>query len=298
MQRNRLGAMLVPLLIVILAVGVTGQSARAATGREPVIVIPGVAGSEFTASSAFSLSVPNGRGGTYKRNYSKGEKIWVNVLQAAWPGDDDYFDALKLTIDGVTPYAPAVAVSGIYNDAYSDLFAYLKRRNYVEGVDLFRFPYDWRKDISTTNTDLDKLINTALIAVNGTSDPSQWRITRVDLVGHSMGGMVARRYLSDPVRREKVDQLITMGSPHLGSVKFLKALMYGDAFGPTFLGLGLNPLEVKDLVQTCPALWSYCHRKPTTTTTTTAATATSRPTMRRATSMGETASVVCSATRR
>ncbi|HEX6292183.1 MAG TPA: hypothetical protein VFZ66_23545 [Herpetosiphonaceae bacterium] len=240
-------------LLTALLVPFVSRSAYAATGREPVIVIPGVAGSELTATSAFTLSVDNGHGGTYTRSYSAGEKVWVNTWEAALSGDDDYFDALKMRPDGVTPVAPALRPSDIYHSAYDDLIGYLERQGYVQNVDLWVFPYDWRRDLRTTASQLDALITRALTATNGgRTDRSTWTITRADIVAHSMGGLVSRYYISDAARASRVDQLITLGSPQLGSVKFLKTLMYGDQFGPSFLGIGLNPDEIKDVVQNMP----------------------------------------------
>ena len=50
----------------LLAVLIMPAARGAASGRQPVIVIPGLGGSEFTANSAFSLSVDNGHGGTFQ----------------------------------------------------------------------------------------------------------------------------------------------------------------------------------------------------------------------------------------
>jgi hypothetical protein len=229
------------------------QFASATGAREPVIVIPGVAGSELSADSPFHLSVDDGHGGTYTRDYAAGEKLWVNVFQAALPGDDDYFDALKLKPDGVTPVAPELRVSDIYHSTYDDLIDYLQRQGYVLGRDLWVFAYDWRRDIRATIMQLDGLVTAALVTANGNrADPSTWTIHRVDIVAHSMGGIVGRAYVSSATRGERVDQLITLGSPQLGTAKFLKTLLYGDDFGSTFLGLGLNSAEVKDVVQNMP----------------------------------------------
>ncbi|GAB4189736.1 MAG: hypothetical protein OHK0022_02120 [Roseiflexaceae bacterium] len=253
------------LLVALLGgwFGAPAGSARAATGREPVIIIPGVAGSEFTTSSAFTLSVPNGRGGTYTRSYGAGEKVWVNTWEAALSGDDDYFDVLKLQADAVTPVAPQLYPSGLYSSAYGDLIDYLKRQGYVEGVDLWVFPYDWRKDIRSITGQLDSRVTQALIGANGgRTDQSTWTIRRADIVAHSMGGMVARSYISDPARASRIDQLITLGSPQLGAAKFLKTLIYGDVFGPNFLGIGLNPEELRDVVQNMAGPWQLLPSRP------------------------------------
>jgi len=47
--------------------------------------------------------------------------------------------------------------------------------------------------------------------------------------------------------------LITLGAPQFGATKALKALVYGDQFGPWFLGIGLNPQEIRDLSQNMAA---------------------------------------------
>jgi hypothetical protein len=259
MQRI-LGTRVVLVLVLALVIGpllvalLTPTAGRAALGREPVIIIPGLGGSEFAASSTFAMSVDNGHGGTFRRTYGAGEKVWVNTFQILLPGDDDYLDALKLRSDGATPVAPAVQVSGLYWDAYGDLVDYLQRQGYVSGVDLWLFPYDWRQDVQITARSLDTQITQALVAANGgESDPAAWNIRRVNIVAHSLGGLVGRAYIADAARAARLDQLITLGAPEFGATKALKALMYGDQFGPWFLGIGLNPAEIKDLSQNMAA---------------------------------------------
>jgi len=245
-----LGLVLGSVLVVLTAPPISS----AASGRDPVIVIPGLAGSEFTSTGTFWLNVDNGHGGTFSSVYAAGEKVWVNTFQIVLPGDDDYLDALKLQSDGMTPVAPAVQASGVYWDAYGDLVDYLQRQGYVMGVDLWLFPYDWRQDVEVTARNLDALITHALVTANGgQQDPAAWSIRRVDIVAHSLGGLVGRAYIADAGRAARVDQLITLGSPQLGAAKALKALLYGDQFGPWFLGIGLNPQEIKDLSQNMAA---------------------------------------------
>src|SRR6266498_962177 len=245
-----LGLVLGSVLVVLTAPPISS----AASGRDPVIVIPGLAGSEFTSTGTFWLNVDNGHGGTFSSVYAAGEKVWVNTFQIVLPGDDDYLDALKLQSDGMTPVAPAVQASGVYWDAYGDLVDYLQRQGYVMGTDLWLFPYDWRQDVEVTSRSMDALITQALVAANGGQpDPAAWSIRRVDIVAHSLGGLVGRAYIADPARAARVDQLITLGSPQFGATKALKALVYGDQFGPWFLGIGINPQETKDLSQNMAA---------------------------------------------
>ncbi len=46
---------------------------------------------------------------------------------------------------------------------------------------------------------------------------STFRLEPITLVGHSAGGLVARLYVIDPQRKQAVNALITIASPHLGT---------------------------------------------------------------------------------
>jgi alpha-beta hydrolase superfamily lysophospholipase len=50
---------------------------------------------------------------------------------------------------------------------------------------------------------------------------------KLDIVAHSMGGLVARRYILDFSADSKVDKVITMGTPWVGAAGALYALEWG-----------------------------------------------------------------------
>ena len=103
-----------------------------------MIIIPGIGGSPVPTTKPFRLTVDNGHGGTYTNDYTAGETVWVNTNQALAFGSDDYFDALKLQRDGVTPVTPALQVNQerLYPSGYDDLVGYLQRQGYVLHTDL------------------------------------------------------------------------------------------------------------------------------------------------------------------
>lgn len=82
---------------------------------------------------------------------------------------------------------------------------------YIEGDNYFEFYYDWRQPLDNlADTFQDFLTNTVL---NG--KPTN---TKINLVGHSMGGMVSRTY-AQKYGLDKINQLVTTGSPHEGAIK-------------------------------------------------------------------------------
>lgn len=206
----------------------------------PVIFIPGIGGSELKINKDTNWSASNGHGGIYAHNYLANEKVWINEDEAKKLGSDDYFDVLRLKEDGETSEA-SISTNGYLTPyGYGDIDNYFKGLNYTKGTNYFVFTYDWRKDIRSTFTDLDNLVNEAIIK---SKQPS------VNIVAHSMGGLVARNYINDVDKAKKVNKLIELGVPHLGSPDGLRALVYGKSLGRPIAGdfvLGVNSSAVKD----------------------------------------------------
>lgn len=119
---------------------------------------------------------------------------------------------------------PAIIIPGILGSAekngewvidpifhtYDDLIETLKANGYTEGKDLFTLPYDWRESNVLTALKLRDKIN----EVQGVC-----QCDKVDLVAHSMGGLTARQYIQSDKYENDVDQLIFLGTPHLGAPK-------------------------------------------------------------------------------
>lgn len=93
---------------------------------------------------------------------------------------------------------------------YDELVETLDESGYTPDTDLFLFPYEWRASNVATAKALQTRINQIKAQV-------KW--PRVDIVAHSMGGLVAREYIGTLNGGGSVDQLITLGTPHDGSPK-------------------------------------------------------------------------------
>lgn len=209
--------------------------------KTPLVIIPGIGGSELKTVNMEAWVRDNGHGGIFNHLYPDQEKVWVNNFQAGLPGDDDYFDILKMDIDGQTSLAN-LALTGNLLEGYKEAIDFFVKAGYELDKNLFVFPYDWRKDVALTAPLLDQKIEE--IKQKSGSE-------KVDMVAHSMGGLVARNYISDAIKASKVRKLFTLGTPHLGSVKSLKTLRHGDCLrykvGPACLSIPYA--EVKDVFQ-------------------------------------------------
>jgi pimeloyl-ACP methyl ester carboxylesterase len=97
---------------------------------------------------------------------------------------------------------------------YDPLVTKLQDAGYQPSV----FYYDWRKPISSNSTLLTTFIQNTLEQPNET----------VDIVGHSMGGLIGRSYLESTKYNSHLDKLLTVGSPHNGSVLAYPAWSGGE----------------------------------------------------------------------
>ncbi|MCX6727021.1 MAG: hypothetical protein NTY75_04440, partial [Candidatus Shapirobacteria bacterium] len=109
---------------------------------------------------------------------------------------------------------------------YDNLVNALKQ----QGKDVLVWNYDWRRPVEEIKSNLNTFINNNV----GTSE-------KVDLVGHSLGGLVARVWGQD--NNPKMGNIITLGSPHDGAVSAYDAWSGGkvsDKFDAA--GIAMNIL--------------------------------------------------------
>lgn len=91
---------------------------------------------------------------------------------------------------------------------------------YVENKNYYEFYYDWRKKLNFLADDLKNFIDNTVLA----GKPAE---TKVNLVGHSLGGLTARAY-ANKYGVAKIDKIVTVGSPHLGALKAYYAWSAGQ----------------------------------------------------------------------
>ncbi len=200
----------------------------------PVILIPGLFGSKL-------------------RDRTTGVEVWPGSARMILFGDYQQlaldFDRTTLAVRPDNLEAFDIADAALGQDFYGKIIATLRDfGGYVRGVvgvppkpgerRYYLFPYDWRQDNVVTARELDRLIE---MIRHDYGNPS----LRVDIVAHSMGGLVARyyqRYGTDDVLdgREsqltlygtsRVRKLILLGTPNMGSASSLHAFLSGEAIG-------------------------------------------------------------------
>lgn len=198
------------------------------TDRDPLIIIPGIIGTELI------------------KNYDDYSEVWPNLSKVIQNPSDSQLDDLALLVAGEqSPVRPMVLGEVVLSiqerDIFDGLISELVMSGYVEGVDLFVLPYDWRLSNAGSAQRLYEKINQTLTLSGKTS---------VDIIGHSMGGIVAKEYIAQ-YGDTKVDQLFFIGTPHLGSPKAFKTLMYGDdmGFSRDILGIELPFLSSNRIFQ-------------------------------------------------
>jgi pimeloyl-ACP methyl ester carboxylesterase len=200
----------------------------------PVIVIPGVFGSKL-------------------RDRSTGVEAWPGTARMIL--FDDYrdlaldFDRATLAVRPDNLEAFDIADAALGQDFYGKIIETLRDfGGYVRGTvgvppqpgerRYYIYSYDWRQDNVEAARGLDHLIE-AIRRDYG--DPA----LRVDIVAHSMGGLIARyyqRYGTEDVLdgresqitlygRSRVRKLILLGTPNMGSASSLHAFLVGEAIG-------------------------------------------------------------------
>ncbi|KKR44438.1 MAG: PGAP1 family protein [Candidatus Moranbacteria bacterium GW2011_GWC1_45_18] len=172
------------------------------------------------------------RSGPYqstKNPSGKGDKISNGVLFDPWIGKGGF--------------VPVVVVPGVMASwekdgewqidpifhTYDNLLEEFKNEGYIPEKELFTFPYEWR-DSNVSNA--VKLKDKIQEIKNQTGFP------KVDIVAHSMGGLLARQYIESDDYQDDVRQLITVATPHLGAPKVYVKWEAGAFFSDIFETVG------------------------------------------------------------
>ena len=96
----------------------------------------------------------------------------------------------------------------------------------IDDAQVVVFPWDFRRSIEVAATKLDAEIRRRLKKAGGSTE------RRVVIIGHSMGGLVARAWARGDAASQMCRAIVTLGTPHLGAPKALHTMANGLSLGP------------------------------------------------------------------
>lgn len=191
----------------------------------PVIIVPGIMGSKI-----YDL-------------FDSKNPLWLPPNKLDIPGNISY---LKLKEDGNTDEYPALFVGEIIDECYGqEVYGKILHLN---SFDIHQFPYDWRKDNKKSAHKLGDIVDSII---------DNCKVTKVNIVAHSMGGLVTRVYITNTDNADKINKIVMIGTPNLGSPQAYMVLRWGDQFDIPFFnkevdkiikGLTENMLSVYQLL--------------------------------------------------
>ena len=106
---------------------------------------------------------------------------------------------------------------------YKPFIRQLENLGYTSGKDLFVCYYDWRKSCK----DIVEKFLLPLLSRVGKKHPNQ----KIDLLCHSMGGLVGRTYIQEKAYDYNIRNLMILGTPNKGSVKAYYTWSMGEVMG-------------------------------------------------------------------
>ena len=216
----------------------------------PVIFIPGISGSKLV-DTANQTELWPGVGNSHTPLTLNPDN---SPSQSIVPTDAIRRETVNIPIYGpytYEVYAPLLEVLTeptrggfreyqVNNDPSRRTLADCDRTQRVDEPTLFVFAYDWRKSNAESAQALKEYVRCV----------EQFHPdTKVDLLAHSQGGLVARRYILD--NPGKVDKLITVATPWVGAPKAIYTLETGDA---GFSSLLVWQRTLKPLVEFFPSV--------------------------------------------
>jgi len=169
-----------------------------------------------------------------------------------WGGADSYFHFPELALPPLydvasLPHVPCGLIESVnvlgplQIHQYDDLLATLHGMGYEDKKTLFVFPYDWRLSNQISASRLETFISKTLPSGD------------FDIVAHSMGGLVAKIWMSQGDRSSRVSTFVTFGTPYFGSATTFQTLDEGWGFWKNLLSKGLG--TVRETALTFPSLY-------------------------------------------
>ena len=204
--------------------------------KTPVLIVPGLMGTEMKDGD---------------------ELLWANIPKMFIDPSDNFLDSLAFNSD-ITPSSSSLRLAEVIrkkplSDYTDGLINEFVAGGYIENQNLFTFPYDWRYGVSGKYS--DKKTNSDLLGEKIQEILAQTGSDKVDVIAHSQGGLVVKKYVMDHPANHSIGKAVFVGVPNTGAVKAVKVLLLGDSFDISFAGFGLSEAEIKKISENLPAAY-------------------------------------------
>lgn len=187
----------------------------------------------LSATSKAIVIVPGILGSTLET--TSGTEVWLHLIN---------YGKMALNEDGTSVYSIRSANYDNYgaNNTYKTLYQSLNEA-FGSEFDIIFFDYDFRLSNTAAATKL-------ATELSGYSE--------VILVAHSMGGLVAGKYLANSsTNRSKTTALISLGTPYVGAAKAIDVMETGEMITFSLLGIDINLFKntIKNMSKNCYAAY-------------------------------------------
>lgn len=204
--------------------------------QNPVVLVPGI-----TASTLVD------------RYPVDPQTVWSALLNKAWDRVALHPDDLRYERD-----EPArVTESGVFELVYSELAKELRHDlspKADRATPVYPFGYDWRQPLELLEERLlafiDEVIDRTKLLRHYHKD-GYAQEPRVDLVGHSMGGLLIAGMLARHGRRARIGRIATLGTPFRGSLEAVLKMTTGLAA----IGGTSSSSREREVARLTPALY-------------------------------------------
>lgn len=206
------------------------ETRRAPAGpREAVVLLPGLMGSLLTSIRGLT------------------SLLWINP-KLILEGNSRYLELNQAGTSDGSPMVHAVPLS-LEKMTYLKMAVTLRRETL-----LFEFPYDWRLQIERNAGHLAE-------AIERWADGDD--AMQFTLVGHSMGGLVARALINGDRDRaqRRIKRVITLGTPHFGASGAVADIMQGNRLMAIASALNSNN-DMRKMLATFPGVFQLLPAPP------------------------------------
>ena len=219
------------------------------TFKDVIVILPGISGSALAKDGTEVWGTAADT--IFRAIATNGDSVRGLALGAA---DDPNIDDLGDGVEATRLIPDVHMIPGLWKiDGYSGLRTKLQNSLQLEpSRNLFDFPYDWRRDNRVSARKLQRLSHSWLQnwrQASGNGD------AKLILVGHSMGGLVARYFLEVLGGWSDTRALITFGTPYRGSLNAVGYLAngYAKSIGPLTMDFSETLRSFTTVYQLLPA---------------------------------------------